>query len=68
MARHLSPGVVGEEGVELIVGVDVRLHELARAAREREGRYDHGHEEGVDEPVTNLVTMPPEVQNTDLFF
>ena len=43
MALHLSPGVVGEEGVDLIVGVDVRRHELARAAREREGGDDHGH-------------------------
>ena len=59
MARHLSPGVVGEEGVDLIVGVDVRRHELARSAREREGGDDHGHEEGVDEPVSNLVTIPP---------
>ena len=59
MARHLSPGVVGKEGVDLIVGVDVRRHELARSARERESGDDHGHEEGVDEPVTNLVTISP---------
>ena len=58
MALHLSPGVVGEEGVDLVVSVDVRRHELARAAREREGGDDHGHEEGVDEPVSNLVTIP----------
>ena len=60
MARHLSPGVVGKEGVDLIVGVDVRRHELARSAREREGGDDHGHEEGVDEPASNLVTIPPD--------
>ena len=69
MTRHLSPGVVGEEGVDLVVGVDVRRHELARAAREREGGDDHGHEEGVDEPVTNLGHHPKKkVQNADLFF
>ena len=68
MARHLSPGVVGEEGVDLIVGVDVRRHELARAAREREGGDDHGHEEGVDEPVSNLVTMPPKKCRTQTCF
>ena len=68
MARHLSPGVVGEEGVDLIVGVDVRRHELARAAREREGGDDHGHEEGVDEPETNWVTMPPKNCETQTCF
>ena len=68
MARHLSPGVVGEEGVDLVVGVDVRRHELARAAREREGGDDHGHEEGVDEPVTNLVTIPSKSTNTQTCF
>ena len=68
MARHLSPGVVGEEGVDLIVGVDVRRHELARAAREREGGDDHGHEEGVDEPVRTWSPYDQKVQNTDLFF
>ena len=45
--------------MDLIVGVDVRRHKLARAAREGEGGDDHGHEEGVDEPVTNLVTISP---------
>ena len=68
MARHLSPGVVGEEGVDLIVGVDVRRHELARSAREREGGDDHGHEEGVDEPVSNLSQCRQKLRNSDLFF
>ena len=33
-----------------------------------EGGDDHGHEEGVDEPVSNWVTMPPKKCRTQTCF
>ena len=71
--KNLSPGVVGKEGVDLIVGVDIGRHELARPAREREGGYNHGHKERVDEPETKVLDIrsgnhDDDDDDEDLFF